>query len=570
MGVILQHPWTRQAAGAKTAAPSYRSWDFICNYSSGLVSSAGYRQVTALSGLGRIDAERAGYCAKLGQSNVSRLTLGALGSELNHAGVIVFSGVRIDQVTALFDTNSDSNFDGFYVKVDSSGSVAIDKRANSFLLASTNRIYSEALNTVAWCESGGNLAIALNGVLTTGTYVTTFTAGTWAFGSTGVGEFREHNQFLSAVARNTTLTGAQLVSLSLNPWQLFAPPARKLYFHFVGDTTPNAFTFTDQTGVVRSAVTTSNTLTVAGINATSSVSVTGAGSEWQKNGGSWTSAPGTVVNGDTFAVRHLSSAQELTTTDTTLNIGGVSDVFTSTTAAFVRILLAKQLNNEGSLPTFTLTGANQPVAGRKLYVGIGAWNGVGAVGESVTDSKSNSYTRKDSTTAVSNTRVQLYGCDYAGTGDVTITVGRGAGNWTGVYSYLFCIEIDGLMASEVDTSANGQATGSTSGTDASVTGASAPLQSNNVLIAMMAVNTSDPTANVTNPTGWTGIMTENDGSANECGGAAFRLIPASAAPTAAWTYDDTGAQWQAAVIVLRQLGGGGGGGARRAMMMGVG
>ena len=96
-----------------------------------------------------------------------------------------------------------------------------------------------------------------------------------------------------------------------------------------GDTTPDAFTFVDQTNVARSTLTQSAAITVAGINAASAITVTGG--EYQINAGAWTTSAGTVTNGQTVKVRHTSSAGDSTATNTVLTIGGVSDTFTSTT-----------------------------------------------------------------------------------------------------------------------------------------------------------------------------------------------------------------------------------------------
>lgn len=95
------------------------------------------------------------------------------------------------------------------------------------------------------------------------------------------------------------------------------------------DTTPDAFTFTDQTNVALSTLTESNAITVSGITAAAAISVTGG--EYQINGGSWVTSSGTVSNGDSVKVRHTSSASNSTATNTTLTIGGVSDTFTTTT-----------------------------------------------------------------------------------------------------------------------------------------------------------------------------------------------------------------------------------------------
>src|SRR5688572_586902 len=97
------------------------------------------------------------------------------------------------------------------------------------------------------------------------------------------------------------------------------------------DTTPDAFSFTDQTGVGIVSTCTSNTITVAGIDAAATITITGG--EYSINGGAWTSSAGSVNNGDTVQVRHTSSAAYSTATNTALTIGGVSDTFTSTTEA---------------------------------------------------------------------------------------------------------------------------------------------------------------------------------------------------------------------------------------------
>ena len=99
----------------------------------------------------------------------------------------------------------------------------------------------------------------------------------------------------------------------------------------VVDTTPDSFSFSDQTNVAVSTVITSDTITVAGITGAAAISVTNG--EYKIGSGSFTSTAGTVNNGDTVTVRHTSSSNFSTNTDTVLTIGGVSDTFTSTTVA---------------------------------------------------------------------------------------------------------------------------------------------------------------------------------------------------------------------------------------------
>jgi hypothetical protein len=96
------------------------------------------------------------------------------------------------------------------------------------------------------------------------------------------------------------------------------------------DTTPDAFSFTDQSGVARSSTITSAAITVTGITAAAAITVSGG--TYDINGsGSFVGTAGTVSNGDTVRSRHTSSANYSTSVDTTITIGGVSDTFTSIT-----------------------------------------------------------------------------------------------------------------------------------------------------------------------------------------------------------------------------------------------
>lgn len=97
------------------------------------------------------------------------------------------------------------------------------------------------------------------------------------------------------------------------------------------DGTPDAFSFTDATSQPLSTIVESNAITVAGINVTVAISVTGG--EYQIDSGSWTSSSSTVSVGSSVKVRHTTSSEWETTTNTTLTIGGVSDTFTSTTSS---------------------------------------------------------------------------------------------------------------------------------------------------------------------------------------------------------------------------------------------
>jgi hypothetical protein len=95
------------------------------------------------------------------------------------------------------------------------------------------------------------------------------------------------------------------------------------------DTTPDAFSFIDQNGVEPEAEITSAPITVTGIDAAATITVTGG--EYSINGGEFTSDAGTVDNGDQVRARGTASDQYVTSVDVVVTIGGVSDAFTITT-----------------------------------------------------------------------------------------------------------------------------------------------------------------------------------------------------------------------------------------------
>jgi hypothetical protein len=102
------------------------------------------------------------------------------------------------------------------------------------------------------------------------------------------------------------------------------------------DTTPNAFTFTDLTDVALNTAMTSASISVAGINSSAAISVTGA--EYSVNGGAFTGVAGTVTNGQQVRLRLTSSTTLITAKNATVTIGGVSDTWTvSTTDTLVHV-----------------------------------------------------------------------------------------------------------------------------------------------------------------------------------------------------------------------------------------
>jgi hypothetical protein len=107
------------------------------------------------------------------------------------------------------------------------------------------------------------------------------------------------------------------------------------------DSTPTAFTFNDETDIALSTAKVSNTITVAGIDTTANITVSGdTGYGYKKNGAACTASAGTVVVNDTVNACVTSSGSNSTATAASVTIGGVSDTYTVTTIAAGPVVLA--------------------------------------------------------------------------------------------------------------------------------------------------------------------------------------------------------------------------------------
>ncbi len=120
------------------------------------------------------------------------------------------------------------------------------------------------------------------------------------------------------------------------------------------DTTPEAFAFTDQNDVNITTATQSNSITVSGINFDSDISISscsGTNCLYQINSEEWTPTAGKVNNGDTVTVKQTSSSNYATTTDLTLNIGGVTDTFSVTTGR--KYMVTPSITGNGTVTSNT-------------------------------------------------------------------------------------------------------------------------------------------------------------------------------------------------------------------------
>lgn len=95
------------------------------------------------------------------------------------------------------------------------------------------------------------------------------------------------------------------------------------------DPNPDPFYFTEVENANLSTLYESNEVTIAGTNVPSTLSISGG--EYSKNGGSYTSAPGTINSGDTLKLRVQSSPDYLTQVTVTVTVQSYSTGFIVTT-----------------------------------------------------------------------------------------------------------------------------------------------------------------------------------------------------------------------------------------------
>ncbi|ODR95214.1 hypothetical protein AUC70_05815 [Methyloceanibacter stevinii] len=98
------------------------------------------------------------------------------------------------------------------------------------------------------------------------------------------------------------------------------------------DTEPDAFAFADMADQEASTQITSNTVTINGINTVVDISVSGDGNpEYRIDSGPWTSADGTIEDGQTLEIRLTSDATAGAMSSATITVGELSDQWDVTT-----------------------------------------------------------------------------------------------------------------------------------------------------------------------------------------------------------------------------------------------
>ena len=134
------------------------------------------------------------------------------------------------------------------------------------------------------------------------------------------------------------------------------------------DTVPDSFTLDDVSNATLDTLYSSNAITVSWINTTTSINVSDGA--YSINGWAYTSAEGTVINGDTVRVNHTSSTESTTSTETTLTIWTVSDTYTTTTVLADTTIDAFSFNDKSDVPLSILEESEITISWVNTWVPI--------------------------------------------------------------------------------------------------------------------------------------------------------------------------------------------------------
>lgn len=235
-------------------------------------------------------------------------------------------------------------------------SAAVDDDPDAFSFTATTGASTGSVNTssttvtIAGMESGASGTVSISGA--SGQYSKNGGSYTSSNGTATNGDTFNVRGTASGSA-STTVTVTLTVGGTSGTYNITTAGAT--------DTTPDAFSFTDATGAELSTVTTSNTITISGIDAASPVSISGNGTFSIAGGGYTTS--GNITNGQSINVRLTSSSSFSTAVSTVLTIGGVTDTFSVTTRALnaastpTGLTLTQTTNTSASGQTVTATGS---------------------------------------------------------------------------------------------------------------------------------------------------------------------------------------------------------------------
>lgn len=143
-------------------------------------------------------------------------------------------------------------------------------------------------------------------------------------GVSGLVKATQFTQYPSVFPSNNSITLLDLDN-AFGPDLIYFESNNAVLLYNNTDWVPDSFNFTSVSNAALSTVLSSNPITVSGLGAPAKISINNG--EYSINGGTFTSATGTISDNDTVRVRLTSASTYLSNSVATLTIGGVSGTF---------------------------------------------------------------------------------------------------------------------------------------------------------------------------------------------------------------------------------------------------
>lgn len=202
-----------------------------------------------------------------------------------------------------------------------------------------------------------------------------------------------------------------------------APPLHAAMM--AGDTIPDPFSFTPKTGVSLNSLIISDPVTISGINAASTISISGG--TYSINGAAFTTKSGKIYNANSVRVRVQSSTSNGVTTTATLTIGGVKGKFSVTTQN-----PADTTPDAFSFPAQTGVPLNSPMTSNPITVsGINAPSAISVSGGLYSINNGTFVATAGTVNNGDSVRVQVISSSsYSTASGVTLRIGGISGSFT--------------------------------------------------------------------------------------------------------------------------------------------
>lgn len=199
--------------------------------------------------------------------------------------------------------------------------------------------------------------------------------------------------------------------------------------------------------------------------------------------------------------------------------------------------------------TIPLTFSGTPSVGNAVIVTIGCFgSSAGSSITSVTDNQTgNTYSQRVVGSNALHTNSFVYSCDslVGASGTFTVTVNFASSN----FGTAAAIEVSGLLASPFDQTGTNSSTSSQGG--GTITASGANTNATAFIVAAVCENVNSTTAGIVTPSGYTAIVTEQDGTNNGAMQGVYKLVSSTETSSVVWTWSGGNSDWAGCIATYK-------------------